>query len=39
LAGTGTRASGSIIEISVDDFPKSAILLMTAGTAIGMLWL
>jgi len=39
LAGSGTRAFGSIIEISVDDCPKSAILLMTAGTAIGMLWL
>jgi hypothetical protein len=39
LAGSGTRASGSIIEISVHDCPKCAILLMTAGTAIGMLWL
>jgi hypothetical protein len=39
LAGSGTRAFGSIIEISVDDCPKSAILLMTSVTAIGMLWL
>jgi hypothetical protein len=39
LAGSGIRAFGSIIEISVDDCPKCAILLMTAGTAIGMLWL
>jgi hypothetical protein len=39
LAGSGTCASGSIIEISVHDCPKCAILLMTAGTAIGKLWL
>jgi hypothetical protein len=39
LAGSGTRASRSIIETSIDDCPKCAILLMTAGTAIGMLWL